>query len=98
VGFFQEFTGGNQPPLSPRELEVLQLVAQGYVNKEISDLLSLSEPTIATYIRRIYEKLHVHSREAAVGKFSLLTLGKGLGLTTETKTPVRPGFGADMFD
>ncbi len=85
VRFFQEFPGGNQPSLSPRELEVLQLVAQGYVNKEISDRLGLSEPTIATYIRRIYEKLHVHSREAAVGKFSLLTLGKGLGLATETK-------------
>ena len=96
VRFFQEFPGGNQQPLSPRELEVLQLIAEGYVNKEIADRLSLSEPTIATYIRRIYEKLHVHSREAAVGKFSLLTLGKGVGFATETKPSVRPGFGADM--
>ena len=90
VRFFQEFPGGSQPALSPRELEVLQLVAQGYVNKEISDRLGLSEPTIATYIRRIYEKLHVHSREAAVGKFSLLTLGEAVGAVTETKARRRP--------
>lgn len=97
VRFFQEFPGGgDQPLLSPRELEVLQLVAEGYVNKEIADRLSLSEPTIATYIRRIYEKLHVHSREAAVGKFSLLTLGKDPGFATETKRPLRPDLGADL--
>jgi len=95
VRFFQEYPGGDQP-LSPRELEVLQLVAEGYVNKEIADRLNLSEPTIATYIRRIYDKLHVHSREAAVGKFSLLTLGRGLVLATETKRPPGSGSGAEV--
>lgn len=93
--FFQEFPGGNQPVLSPRELEVLQLVAQGYVNEEISDRLGLSEPTIATYIRRIYEKLHVHSREAAVGKFSLLTMAKGSEFAGSIKGPERPRLGSD---
>ena len=65
--------------LSPRELEVLRLLAEGYVNKEIADRLSLSAPTVATYIRRIYEKLHVHSRAAAIGKFSTLVQGKASG-------------------
>ncbi|MRR52766.1 MAG: response regulator transcription factor [Rhodocyclaceae bacterium] len=58
--------------LSPREHDVLQLLASGYANKEIADRLGLSCPTVATYIRRIYEKLQVHTRAAAVGKFSVL--------------------------
>ena len=78
VRYFQapSLGGGNQQPLSARELGVLQLVAEGYQNKEIAERLELSAPTVATYIRRIYDKLHVHSREAAIGKFSLLTIGK----------------------
>ena len=43
------------------------MLAEGYVNKEIADRLNLSPPTVATYIRRIYEKLQVHSRAAAIG-------------------------------
>jgi len=70
--------------LSPRELDVLRLLAEGYVNKEIADRLSLSTPTVATYIRRIYEKLHVHSRAAAIGKFSPLVRGNGAGRNNET--------------
>ena len=75
---------------------MLQLIAEGYVNKEIADRLSLSEPTVATYIRRIYEKLHVHSREAAVGKFSLLNMAKSSGFAEDIKAKERPRFGADM--
>ena len=63
--------------LSPRELEVLHLLAEGYVNKEIADRLAISAPTVATYIRRIYEKLQVHSRAAAIGKFSSLRKDSG---------------------
>jgi DNA-binding NarL/FixJ family response regulator len=55
--------------LAPREQEVLNLIAQGYANKEIADKLQVSIPTIKTYIRRIYEKLHVRSRGAAVAKY-----------------------------
>jgi len=58
--------------LSPRELEVLSLLAGGYVNKEIAERLAISAPTVATYIRRIYEKLQVRCRAAAIGKFSSL--------------------------
>lgn len=52
--------------LSKRENEVLELLAQGYLYKEIADSLGISRDTVNTYIRRIYEKLHVHSRAQAV--------------------------------
>jgi len=58
--------------LSPREREVLELLARGYLYKEIADSLSISLPTVNTYIRRIYEKLHVRSRTEAVARFANL--------------------------
>jgi DNA-binding NarL/FixJ family response regulator len=54
--------------LSPREQEVLDLLSQGFLYKEISDKLGISFETVRTYIRRIYEKLHVRSRTEAVAK------------------------------
>jgi DNA-binding NarL/FixJ family response regulator len=60
--------------LSAREGEVLQLLAQGYLYKEIADTLSISLPTVNTYIRRIYEKLHVRSRAQAIAKFAYIPL------------------------
>jgi len=56
--------------LSPREREVLELLARGYLYKEISESLHISGPTVNTYIRRIYEKLHVRSRSQAVAKYT----------------------------
>jgi DNA-binding NarL/FixJ family response regulator len=56
--------------LSPREREVLELLARGYLYKEIADSLQISVPTVNTYIQRIYEKLHVRSRSQAVAKFT----------------------------
>lgn len=56
--------------LSKRENEVLALLAQGYLYKEISDALGISIETVNTYIRRIYEKLHVHSRAQAVARYT----------------------------
>lgn len=56
--------------LSPREQEVLELLARGYLYKEIAELLHISVPTVNTHIRRIYEKLHVRSRSQAVAKFA----------------------------
>ncbi len=54
--------------LSPREQEVLDLLSQGFMYKEISDRLGISFETVRTYIRRIYEKLHVRTRTEAVAK------------------------------
>jgi DNA-binding NarL/FixJ family response regulator len=54
--------------LSEREGQVLQLLAQCRIYKEIADMLGVSENTVRSYIRRIYEKLHVRSRMEAVAK------------------------------
>lgn len=55
--------------LSAREQAVLALLTKGYLYKEIADSLAVSVPTVSTYIRRIYEKLQVHSRSQAVAKY-----------------------------
>ena len=55
--------------LSPREQSVLALLSKGYLYKEISESLGVSGPTVNTYIRRIYDKLQVHSRTQAITKF-----------------------------
>ena len=55
--------------LSPRETSVLELLSNGYLYKEIADQLGLSVTTIDTYVRRIYEKLHVNSRSQAIAKY-----------------------------
>jgi DNA-binding NarL/FixJ family response regulator len=56
--------------LSPREREVLELLARGYLYKEIAEALHISVATVNTHIRRIYEKLHVRSRSQAVARFT----------------------------
>lgn len=58
--------------LSPREREVLELLARGYLYKEIADRLGVATPTINTYVSRVYEKLHVRSRAQAVAKLARL--------------------------
>jgi len=57
------------PRLTPRETEVLNQLAKGFRYKEIVDNLGISAGTLHSYIRNIYEKLHVHSRTEAVVKF-----------------------------
>jgi DNA-binding NarL/FixJ family response regulator len=56
--------------LSPRQREVLELLARGYFYKEITEALGISMSTVNTYVRHIYEKLHVHSRSQAVAKLA----------------------------
>ena len=55
--------------LSAREKEVLEMLARGYLVKEIADKLDVGFGTVRTYVRRIYEKLHVQSRSQAVAKY-----------------------------
>jgi DNA-binding NarL/FixJ family response regulator len=55
--------------LTAREVEVLEQLAKGFRYKEIVDNLTISEGTLHTHIRNIYEKLHVHSRTEAVVKY-----------------------------
>ena len=76
----QSFARPAQPPsaapaksevegLSPREQSVLALLAKGFLYKEIAESLGVSGPTVSTYVRRIYEKLQVHSRTQAITKY-----------------------------
>jgi DNA-binding CsgD family transcriptional regulator len=55
--------------LAPREREVLDLLAAGAMYKEVAKQLGVSRNTVITYIRRIYKKLHVHSRHHAVERY-----------------------------
>lgn len=55
--------------LSPREAELLMLLANGYSNKEIARKLSLTVETIHTYLKNVYKKMHVHSRAEAAVKY-----------------------------
>lgn len=53
-------------PLSPRETEVLNLLARGMSFAEISSVLNISCHTVTAHIKKIYRKLQVHSRGEAV--------------------------------
>ncbi|MBN8460057.1 MAG: response regulator transcription factor [Verrucomicrobia bacterium] len=55
--------------LTAREKQVLDLLAEGQLYKEIADALHISTPTVCSHIRRIYEKLHVQSRSQAVARY-----------------------------
>jgi DNA-binding NarL/FixJ family response regulator len=74
VQSFQRFNSSPRETdnLSPREREVLELLARGYLYKEITEALHISIPTVNTHVRRIYEKLHVRSRSQAIAKFTHL--------------------------
>jgi DNA-binding CsgD family transcriptional regulator len=52
--------------LSPRELEIVRMVAEGHPNKVIADVLNISSWTVCTHLRRIFAKLGVNSRAAMV--------------------------------
>lgn len=55
--------------LTPKETEVLDYLAKGYLYKEIADVLNISYGTVHTHIEHIYEKLHVRSRSQAIAKY-----------------------------
>ncbi|HEV2694678.1 MAG TPA: response regulator transcription factor [Verrucomicrobiae bacterium] len=71
VAFFNELPGPatESERLSEREDQVLAALAKGLIYKEIATQLKISENTVRTYVKRIYEKLHVNSRTEAVAKF-----------------------------
>ena len=55
--------------LSPREVEILEMLANADLYKEIADKLSISITTVRTHIKHIYTKLHVRTRTEAVAKY-----------------------------
>ena len=78
VAFFNQLPGpaSDAEQLSEREAQVLSALAKGMLYKEIGAQLKISENTVRTYIKRIYEKLHVSSRTEAVAKFRVNLPGK----------------------
>lgn len=67
--------------LTPRELEIVRMVANGLTNKEIAITLDISHWTVATHLRRVYSKLQVNRRAALC--MALLQVNSG---------PFQPGF------
>jgi len=56
--------------MTPREQMVLDCLARGFTYQKTADSLKISLDSVRTYVRRIYEKLHVHSRTEAVAKYT----------------------------
>jgi DNA-binding NarL/FixJ family response regulator len=70
IGYFQmqPEAAPEVETLSPREIEILNLIAPGFSNKEIADRLGISIESIRWHLKNIYHKLHVHSRTEAASK------------------------------
>lgn len=62
--------GGDLPGLSPRERQVLDMLAQGHSYKEIAASLGVRYATVRTHLEHIYKKLHVRSRAEAVARYT----------------------------
>jgi DNA-binding CsgD family transcriptional regulator len=77
--------GCSRIQLSPREQEIVRMVAKGHPNKVIADVLNISSWTVCTHLRRIFAKLGVGSRAAMVAQ--LLELGV---LASDHHSPLVP--------
>jgi len=55
-------------PLTPQELKLLQLLSDGHSYQAAAERLDITVNTVRSYIRNVYDKLHVHSKSEAVGK------------------------------
>jgi DNA-binding NarL/FixJ family response regulator len=71
IASFQEplTTAMEVEDLTPREREILELLADGFPNKEIADRVGLTDGTVRWHLRHVYNKLHVRSRTEAALKF-----------------------------
>jgi DNA-binding NarL/FixJ family response regulator len=64
----------NGPPLSKRELEVLELLVHGHTYADVAQALGIAEGTVQTYVKRIYEKMDVSTKAEA----ALIAVARGL--------------------
>ncbi len=73
VHYFQEQgqEARDSGKLSPRESEVIQLLASGYIYKEIADKLDIGVETVRSYVKNICSKMHVRNRVEAVAKYRI---------------------------
>ena len=74
--------------LSPREHEIVRMVAQGYPNKTIAAVLDISSWTVGTHLRRIFAKLGVGSRAAMVARFLERASMDQTGATNKKMVPL----------
>jgi DNA-binding CsgD family transcriptional regulator len=72
--------------LSPREQEIARLVGIGYPNKTIAGILDISPWTVATHVRRIFNKLGVHGRPAMIAELA----GAGFRFERARRHPLSP--------
>ncbi len=63
---FSARTGSTNPKLSPREIEILQMLASGTKTNAVAEELSISRSTVRNHIRNIFTKLDVHTRLEAI--------------------------------
>ncbi|OAD92642.1 DNA-binding response regulator [Aequorivita soesokkakensis] len=66
---FSKKTNAEMELLTEREVEILDLIAKGNLNKEVSEKLFISLGTVKKHVQNIYEKLHVNTRVEAVNKY-----------------------------
>ena len=71
AGFRTRASDAPRQILSPREIEVLELIARGFRNREIAKALVISESTTKVHVRHILEKLGVHTRTEAVARLEM---------------------------
>jgi len=76
ASFREPLTAAEQvEDLSPREREILELLADGFPNKEIADRVGVADGTVRWHLRHVYHKLHVRSRTEAALKFRSAFMG-----------------------
>jgi DNA-binding CsgD family transcriptional regulator len=78
--------------LSPREQEIVRMVAQGHPNKVIAEVLNISSWTVCTYLRRIFAKLGVGSRAAMVARLLETTRGVRETRPSAPRVPARVAY------
>ena len=68
IGMIQRGGGGERPgqDLSPQQIRLLELLAEGHTYQSAADNMGLALNTVRDYVGKIYERLHVHSKTAAV--------------------------------
>lgn len=76
--------------LSPRQVQIVELVARGMSDKKISGKLNISEETIGWHLKRIYTRCHLHSRAALTARFLQHKRGRGM-LEVEQDPPHERG-------
>jgi predicted ATPase/DNA-binding CsgD family transcriptional regulator len=85
MGRLSQQSGGNQ--LTPRELEILRLMAEGLSNKSIAERLFIGFETVKWYLKQIYSKLQVSSRTQAIAVAHSSGLLEGISPITDPSTP-----------